>query len=113
LRLAAWMFPLMASRSPFEIPLAMDRKISSALPMIVRAALIIGLRPEVSTHACHLFRNFRALVTLGHWNRSCKIQPYLPGLHRVEIGGFRLDERSLTSADLEIPRRLNPCAADG
>src|SRR5271154_3184571 len=72
LRLAAWTLPLMASKRPLERLLLIDRKISSALAMIVAETFFIGWRSQVLTQACQRRRNFLALATLGIVKTSCR-----------------------------------------
>src|ERR1700689_368631 len=72
LRLAAWTLSLMASKRPLERLLLIDRKISSALAMIVAATFFIGWRAQVLTQAGPGWRNFLALATLGIVKTSCR-----------------------------------------
>src|SRR5271156_2300764 len=66
------MLPLMASKRPLERLLLIDRRISSALAMMVDAAFFIGGRTHVLTQAFQRERYFRALATLGIVKTSCR-----------------------------------------
>src|SRR5271170_3316311 len=66
------MLPLMASKRPLERLLLIDRRISSALAMMVDAAFFIGGRSLVLTQAYQRERYFRALATLGIVKTSCR-----------------------------------------
>src|SRR3984957_16498723 len=63
----------MASKRPLERLLLIDRKISSALAMIVAATFFIGRRSQVLTQAWQRRRNFLALATLGIVKTSCRL----------------------------------------
>src|ERR1700739_1358931 len=62
----------MASKRPLERLLLIDRKISSALAMIVTATFFIGWRSQVLTQAWQRWRNFLALAPLGIGKTSCR-----------------------------------------
>src|SRR5271155_4130423 len=66
------MLPLMASKRPLERLLLIDRRISSALAMMVDATFFIGGRSHVLTQAFQRERYFRALATLGIVKTSCR-----------------------------------------
>src|SRR5271154_3665012 len=107
----------MASKRPLERLLLIDRKISSALAMIVAATFFIGWRSQVLTQACQRWRNFLALATLGIVKTSCR---FLPGLHGVQVGRLQPDDRGLLLLvevlqvlQPEIARTLDPVVVLG
>src|SRR5277367_3177393 len=113
------MLPLMASKRPLERLLLIDRRISSALAMMVDAAFFIGGRSLVLTQAYQRERYFRALAT-GHCEDILQILPYLPSLHGVQIGRLQPDDRGLLLLvevlqvlQPEIARALDPVVVLG
>src|SRR5579863_5830996 len=90
----------MASKRPLERLLLIDRRISSALAMIVTATFFIGWRSQVLTQACQRWRNFLALV---------QIELFLVG---VELGSQHDPRGGAIDHDSVKPcRRRSDCLA--